>query len=173
MFRLYRRRLLADYRLSDDHTGQQKDHGYPHDRQVHTPFPGGLAAVWAPRLTREALFDALRNRRCYGTTGARIILQFSLDDQPMGSILTGYDRERARELVVDVMGTDGVARIEIVRDGKVALVERPLRARDAVGVHWRDETPLAASFCYYVRVVQVDGQRAWSSPIWVETSPTA
>ena len=34
--------------------------------------PGGLAAVWATQNTREAIFDALRAKRTYSTSGPRI-----------------------------------------------------------------------------------------------------
>src|SRR5207247_4164981 len=45
----------------------------------------GLTCVLAEAKTREAIFRALKNRRCYGTTGARIDLSFEIDGQPMGS----------------------------------------------------------------------------------------
>jgi len=48
---------------------------------------GGLTCVLAPELTRDAVFDALRRRRCYGTTGPRIDLAFEIHGQPMGSEL--------------------------------------------------------------------------------------
>ena len=47
----------------------------------------GLTCVLAESLTRESVFAALRRRRCYGTTGPRMDLSFSVNDQPMGSCL--------------------------------------------------------------------------------------
>ena len=43
------------------------------------PLGAGLACVWAPELSRESIFDALRDRWCYATTGARIVLKFTVN----------------------------------------------------------------------------------------------
>ncbi len=38
--------------------------------------PGGLAVLWAEENSREALFEAMRRREAYGTSGPRIVLRF-------------------------------------------------------------------------------------------------
>ncbi len=37
---------------------------------------GGLAVVWAEQNSRDVLFDAMKNREAYGTSGTRIIARF-------------------------------------------------------------------------------------------------
>jgi hypothetical protein len=163
--------LARGYRLgmiasSDNHVGMP-GRSYPHDRQVHTPFPGGLAAIWAPELTREALFDALRNRRCYGTTGARIVLRFSINGEPMGSMLDAVARDSTREIKIDVVGTAPVSEVELLRDGEINSVwQGSHKAAERFQTADRDLLNEAPHY-YYVRVYQEDGQRAWSSPIWI------
>jgi hypothetical protein len=149
---------------SDNHVGMP-GRSYPGDRQIHTPFKGGLCAVWATDLSRESLFEALRQRRCYGTTGERILLRFSIDAKPMGTILAPSGENR--QISLEVHGTDALDRIELVHDLKVSEVLRPHRD-EASFIH---TAPLTAgqTGCYYIRVYQKDGERAWSSPIWVSS----
>jgi len=77
----------------------------------------GRAAVWAEQCTREAVWKALLNRRCYGVTGDRIKLQFSINDSPMGSVIDGRG---SVEVNVDVEGSYTLDRIELIQNGHVA-----------------------------------------------------
>ncbi|MHB1459433.1 MAG: DUF3604 domain-containing protein, partial [Armatimonadota bacterium] len=45
----------------------------------------GFAAVYASELTRDGIFDGIRHRACYATTAERILLEFYINEIPMGS----------------------------------------------------------------------------------------
>ncbi len=60
---------------------------------------GGLTCVLAAELTRDAVFAALRERRCYGTTGPRIDLSFEIDGRPMGAVFEADGDVTARASV--------------------------------------------------------------------------
>jgi hypothetical protein len=127
----------------------------------------GLVAVYAPALTREAIFDALSARRCYATSGPRIVLDLSLNGHPMGSEVEVAAVDAPRLLSLEVNGTTPIDRVEIISAGQV-------RWRCAGGgrqsLSWQtlDRSPLRGPVYYYARVIQADGERAWSSPIWVD-----
>ncbi|MBI1353741.1 MAG: DUF3604 domain-containing protein [Acidobacteria bacterium] len=102
----------------------------------HLGYPGayreGLCAVKCKELTREAIFDALRNRRCYAVTGDRIALDFSLNGRIMGS---GLPYVRERSLRIGVVGWDQVDRIELLENNRVIHREFPMD-RDPGDARW-------------------------------------
>ena len=160
---------------SDDHAGHPADLTTRGRGQT-----GGLTAVYAESNTREAIWDALMSRRCYGTTGERIIVDFRLDDCPMGSEIRVSERPDLapkRRLSICVHGTARIATVEIVRNNRDVHVVKP-GALDCE-FEWTDAEPLSEvnlppnvhspvpfTF-YYLRVTQEDRHMAWSSPIWI------
>ncbi len=129
----------------------------------HDHKTGGLTAVIAPELTREAIIQALRERRCYATTGARIVLDFCIDGHGMGEEFTATTSEVA--VTARVLGTAEIERLEVVCNGDIVL-EQP-----GIGRVAEIDESLALqggqTSYYYLRVTQTDGHVAWSSPIWV------
>jgi hypothetical protein len=148
---------------SSDGHGLIWHHGVGRKRD---PWVQGLAGVWASELTREAIFEALKARRVYATSGSRIQLYFEGDGHPMGS---EYRTQAAPTLRSQVVGTGKIRFVSLLRDNEVIYQY----GGDAEGGRYGgftfvDEGVEPGRHWYYLRVVQDDGEMAWSSPVWVE-----
>ena len=78
---------------------------------------GGLTCVYARDRSREAIWEALKARRSYATTGERILLEVHADDHAMGE---AYAAARPPRLTVRVAATAEIERVEIRRGLEVA-----------------------------------------------------
>ena len=144
------------------------DHSYGHpgddfwwDLSNHN---GGLAAVFSAELTREGIWKGVWSRRCYGTTRARILLEFDINGHVMGEEIA--ESVGTRVLAIKVYGTSAISEIRVVKNGRI--VQRfPGDRRIDMGLEYRDDAAERGTDYYYVHVRQEDGEQAWSSPIWV------
>jgi hypothetical protein len=112
---------------------------------------GGLSCYFMPELTRDALFEALRKRWHYGTTGTRLFLEvrgsfeqdvtgFSEDPQfgpaqeftvrevMMGDIIR--PRGVPMKLSVETIGTAPLERVDVLHGTQVVQSARPFAAGD-------------------------------------------
>ena len=117
--------------------------------------------VYAKANTREAVFDAIRQRRTYGATD-NILLEFWLGDHFMGEDFTAGARSPVQ---VKYRGTGTVASVQLIRDGNYIHQFSPNKQEG--DLEFEDLNPGSGQHWYYVRLEQQDGQLAWSSPIWV------
>jgi hypothetical protein len=166
--------LAAGQRLgfvggSDAHSGRP---GYPaHSRRYFDTdyfdwepecYPGGFTGIYAEELSREAVFDAIRQRRCFATTGQRIVVDFKADGHWMGE---EYKSSGAPHLWVKVIGTAPLASVTVVKNNQ-DYISRPGTGQEMEFEFEKTERPRDTDF-YYVRVIQQDEEMAWSSPIWI------
>jgi hypothetical protein len=123
----------------------------------------GKACVWAPELSRTAILDALRARRCYGTTAAKIVLDVRVEGRLMGEKLRA---PAGKSVQVDVRAEcpAAIARVEICRNNQFIYAKQPEGRRCELS--FVDREPPAGRCYYYVRVIQQDDEIAWSSPVW-------
>jgi hypothetical protein len=112
---------------------------------------GGLSCYFMPELTRDALFEALRQRRHYGTTGTRMFVDmrgtferevtgFSEDpklgpaqelpvrEAMMGDIIR--PKTVPMRLFVEAIGTAPLDRIDVLHGAQVVQSVRPFAASD-------------------------------------------
>jgi hypothetical protein len=113
----------------------------------HSAHPGshnhGRCAVWARELTREGVWEALQSRRTYALTGDRIGLAFSINDVPMGSVLSP-DADRTLKLEVTAGGP--IDYVEIVKNGAPLARKSPSPARGHTGARFRGKVTLAVGW---------------------------
>ena len=150
------------------------------DEHRRNPGLGGaLTGIWAEDLTPQAILDALRAHRCYATSGRRVLLDFRINGQPMGSTL------RAVNCAVSVVLRSPVAirEAQVWSDGSVV---HTWEVRDTEADLALERTCSPGSHYFYVKLIlegdeieelpsnlqPLYGTRAWSSPIWVEGGTT-
>ncbi len=137
---------------------------------THYGFPGdlGITALFVEDDSRRAIFDAIRARRAYATTGAPIIVLASLDGQPAGSELAPAE---APTLDLEVHGTAPLEEVVLFDNGSpwIPIDVEGATARASLLLPRR---PADGSYLH-VRVRQTDGELAWTSPFWIGPRPPA
>jgi hypothetical protein len=96
-------------------------------RRQNRNLRSGATGAYVAALSRDGVWAALRERRCFATTGARIALWVEAEGAPMGSRLTCAG---APEVLVRVEGTAAIDRILLRRGGRV-VAERRCAGPDA------------------------------------------
>jgi len=124
---------------------------------------GPLIATYAEELNRDSLWAAFKKRRVYATTGARILLDFSINGNKMGSQI---EVKSPPVLEISVIGTKEIMRVDIIRNQ--SLINSVNGGKKKMVISFRDKYIPEGESYYYVRVIQSDMEYAWSSPIWVK-----
>jgi hypothetical protein len=122
-----------------------------------------LMGVYAERLDRKGIFQGIYHRRTYATTGERIVLEFSVNGEPMGGVIRAGADPRIR---VSAIGTVALQALRIVKNGKILHTAAP--GGDSAELEFVDRTGAAPGDYYYLDLVQADGEKAISSPVWVD-----
>ena len=134
----------------------------------HESTHQSYACVWAPELTNEAILDAIKQRLSYAATD-NIVVQFEAHVGNRTPLKMGAEIavSEAPEFVFRAVAPRPVASVEIIRSGEVMYSVEPQTSE--VKISYRDsDAPQDGSAHYHVRLVQDDGQIAWSTPIWIE-----
>jgi hypothetical protein len=155
--------LDRGYRLGFIGSGDSHD-GHPGLAGIASPS-SGLAALMTEDHTRSGVREALTARRVYATKGPRILLHATLDGQPMGAEVAAGERAADHALVVLALTEEPISRLDIVRSGRVVESVRPTEDDYLLRVE-RSVPALGAGEYLYLRVVQIDGGAAWSSPFF-------
>ena len=160
----------------DDHFGLYPSGSIDPDNGIYSP---GIMAIWANKLTKKALWDALHNRKCYGTTGPRVIIELYLDHYFMGDIIKIEENQNyanSRTIKMVITSPICIEKVELIRNNQVILrieINSNQWEEDFVDSETFESTSFDHSIknekflFYYLRIFLVNNKMAWSSPIWI------
>lgn len=123
---------------SDDHTGRP-GLSYPTQKTsrgfVSFDVRGGYTAIFSKDLTRNGIWEALKNRHCYATSGERIILDVRCANAVMGDEL---DLTNFPEIDITALGSTLIEEIEIYNGVDVIyrLSDEMERHDDIIQIKW-------------------------------------
>jgi len=122
---------IAGGTMEDDYPGHlgKRDAGYRNVQDHFEDNPGGLAVVWAEENSRDALFEGMRRKETYATSGTRPVVRvfggFDLNPAlcqssqrvrhgygsgvPMGGELSGAGASGAPRFLIDARKDPGTA----------------------------------------------------------------
>jgi hypothetical protein len=115
--------------------------------------------IYTPDDNRTNIVENMRARHAYAATD-NIVLDVQAEGHLMGEEFTFAGQPRFR---ITVKGTDVITEVDLIRNNVFVYSQKPMK-KDA-DLEYQDKA--GGSAYYYVRVMQLDGNLAWSSPIWI------
>lgn len=162
----------TSYMFSEPEYIRSLDYGWKvgatNNADTHTTYWGvnteHRTGVLMPTLTKDALLEALRERRTYATEDKNFSLSMKANGLWMGSEI---DNTGQIQFVIDGSDPDSsdlTSLVQLITDqGKVVQQYQPGTA----GFTWQPLIHITTGVhYYYVKVTQADGQRIVSSPVW-------
>jgi len=118
------------------------------------------AIVMVKNLTRTDIYQAFQERRCLGSTGISLQLDFRCNGKWVGSEVA----DRTARFTLRVKSPENISEIYVLRDGK------NYKTLEAAGKE-KSETwevqPRRTGEYWFCRILFESGEMAWSSPIWL------
>ena len=106
---------------------------HPGSRMIRN-VRNGVTALYAADLSREAVWEALAARRCYATSGPRILLHVAVDGHLMGS---EYATDKDPKIELAVEGTAALEQIDLLCGPRPLWQWRPQPAlNDTLRILW-------------------------------------
>ena len=128
----------------------------------------------APSLTREDLYEAMREGRGYATQDSNLEIRYTLNGAVMGSVLSDVTGVTASIHIVDPDGVadDAITLVEIMTNGGEVVAS--LEGDGSCVFDWDVSFEAVDDSYYFVRVhtesneLGLSGVTAWTAPVWVD-----
>lgn len=125
-----------------------------------------VTGMWGKKLTREGLYEAMRNRRTYVSFDRNLEMAVSAKGQMMGAILPPNTKKINLKIQIsDPDANDVLDKVVVYKNSGQIVKEYGNIASN----QFKQEVTLASEDGDYflVRAFQADGEEAISAPIWI------
>ncbi len=159
---------------SDGHTGRP---GFEMPTRDLFPQKGGLTCILANNLTRNEIFNSLKNRHCYATSGHRPFIDFCIKDQKGKKWIMGDElnlkKKNTLKFFIKIVGTDGLKSVELFDRSTIKKKWRSNKLN-------KNEFALSGNLSFensehalFLRVIQKDKEIGWTSPIFISITKSS
>ncbi|CAG7646402.1 hypothetical protein PAESOLCIP111_05160 [Paenibacillus solanacearum] len=125
--------------------------------------------VIAPRKTRQDIYEAFRQRRTLSTQDANAQVMYTVNGQLMGSILDAPKELRIHLDMYDPDPKDYFKTIEIISNSGLKIAS--WEGEPSNSVVWDITVPAEHDY-YFARIMQADGHRIVTAPVWAGGAAT-
>jgi hypothetical protein len=123
----------------------------------------GRTVILADSLTRDNIYDALRNMRTYATEDNDLEIQYTLNGEIMGTILDQTPDNVNIKVSLKDPTDSALGKVEVIVNGGLSIATQNVTTNTA-----ELEFNLPADYSYYyIRVTQPDKDTAVTAPVWV------
>lgn len=142
---------VAPTNNQDNHNGRWGDAN--HNRSV----------ILADSLSRENIYDAIRNRRVYATEDQNLRINYTLNDEVMGTICNTKPNKVNIKVNAEDPDGENIGRVKVIVNGGKELAVKDLKSSKGEVTF-----DLSADYSYYyIRIEQEDGNIAVTAPVWI------
>lgn len=141
------------------------------DHDTHNSVFGrqtaGRMVVLAPSLTRMEILSAIKKMRFYSSDDWNTKVNFTISNQHMGSIITQTGSPTIMVSVTDA-DAENTSSITIYRGIPGSGIGPSILTTisNTANVSYAATVANNASYYYYLKIIQADGDIIWTSPIW-------
>lgn len=119
--------------------------------------------ILADSLTRDNIYDALRNMRAYSTEDNNLSINYTLNDEVMGTILSETLDEVNITVSLKDADNEAIGKVEVIVNGGLSIASETITSNEGT-VNFKLKPDYSY---YYIRVTQPDKDIAVTAPVWI------
>lgn len=125
--------------------------------------------VLAPSLSRTEIMNAFRNRRTQSSDDWNVKVTFTINGHPLGSVFNDTANAQISISVTDPdLETVSNIKVNYGVPGSGTAAAQLFSVNSVSTYNYTHTVPLNGSFYYYAVITQADGDKIFTSPIWIK-----